>query len=165
MSENTPRKRTKTESRIIVVRLSEAEIVNRARDLSKVLTATDDLETEMKSQASSYKDKIKAKQVEARRLSNIVRTGEEEQEKDVLIEFHTPVVGLKRTSRKDSGEEISVEKMTDYECQDVLEFVDEVEDDGPEDESVKEDGGDHEAREEAENAEEKPLNARAKRAL
>ena len=119
---NEQKKRTKSETRNIVIKLTDAEIVDRAKGLSKVLTEVEDLESEMKNKAASYKDNIKAKQVEARRLSGIVRTGEEEQEKDVLIEFHTPVMGLKRTTRKDTGEELSVEKMSEYECQDILEF-------------------------------------------
>jgi hypothetical protein len=121
------KKRTKSETREIVVKLTDAEIVDRAKGLSKVLTAIEDLEDEMKSKATSYKDSIKAKQVEARRLSGIVRTGEETQEKDVLIEFHSPQIGLKRTTRKDTGEELSVEKMSEYECQDILEFGDKAE--------------------------------------
>jgi hypothetical protein len=165
MSKNTPKKRTKTEERTIKVRLNETEIVSRARDLSKVLTESDDLESAMKSQASTYKDQIKAKQVEARRLSQVVKTGEEEQEKEVVIEFHTPVVGLKRTSRKDTGEEISVEKMSDYECQDVLDFVDEAED-GSHEESAEEEGDEERGTsEDAEPVEENRTTIRARRAL
>jgi DNA segregation ATPase FtsK/SpoIIIE-like protein len=122
MSENKPKKHTKIEERTITVHLTETEIVTRARALSDVLNAATELEDEMKKEAAKYKDQIKGKEVEARRLSHIVKTGDEEQDKEVLIEYHTPAVGCKRTSILDTGEEISVEKMTEAECQGVLDF-------------------------------------------
>lgn len=107
----------------LVCELNDEEVLVRARagatceeELVKLASAKDAF-------MSAHKRQVAEQQGMADRMTKCVRTGKEMRLIECITEFHAPNVGMKRTTRLDTGEFVKEESMSSYELQENL-FVD-----------------------------------------
>jgi hypothetical protein len=67
-----------------------------------------------------FSEELKGLRGEIRKLSGIIRRKQENRPVICYVEFHSPVVGTKRISRKDTGEFVRDEAMSAQECQTTI---------------------------------------------
>lgn len=97
--------------------LSDAELFDRAQQMSTVLQTIDEVETAKRVSAKDFKERLEGLVGESRKLSWIVRQRSESRPVRCSVEFHKPVQGTKRVTRLDTGELVKEEPMSQAELQ------------------------------------------------
>jgi hypothetical protein len=122
----------------LMCELDEAEVNDRAQQLSSAIVRFDEVEIEKKNQAKYYGDQLAALGGAVRRLSAVIRQRAESRPVVCAVMFHKPCQGTKRIVRKDTGEIVRDEPMSAYEHQNNL-FEDKDEElEAPVEEKVEE---------------------------
>jgi hypothetical protein len=88
-----------------------------AQDLAQAIAESNGLKRDQKAVASEFKSKIDGKDSVIQSLSDKINNGYEHRYIECEIQYHTPNMGMKRTIRLDTGEEISAASMTGDEMQ------------------------------------------------
>jgi hypothetical protein len=78
------------------------------------------LEDDKKQSQSQYKSDIDAADAEIRRLSQKLARGSEDRQIECDVFYNTPEEGKKTIIRNDTHEEVSIDKMTEDEMQDLI---------------------------------------------
>ncbi len=100
--------------------LTQEELVEKGRKLSKETQRRNSLEDEKKSVNSSLKASIDACNAEINRLGIIVSNGKEMREVECETHFNTPQDGIKSLIRTDTGEVIREQPMSNNEREDLF---------------------------------------------
>jgi len=124
--------RIKKETRTLECLLTTDEIVEKARELAETIQEGRDIEDQKKASNNAFKKKADDNDAEQKRLGMIVTSGKESRDVQVVTQYDTPVAGLKREFREDTGEELKVCNMSQDECQMSLFQRDEDGEDGEE---------------------------------
>jgi hypothetical protein len=101
----------------LVCDLDDDELRERGNTLSSTALEYDKVEAEKKDVMKGFSESLKSLRGEIRKLSGIIRRKQETRPVLCFVEFHSPVVGTKRISRKDTGEFVRDEAMSAQECQ------------------------------------------------
>lgn len=113
-------------TRILPVKLSKSEVVERGQLAAQVLHKIDEAEAEKKRVAADVKERTEALESELRRLSYIVER--EEEDRTVECSWHFDFMkNEKNLIREDTGEVVETKPMTDEERQIALEMGDQKE--------------------------------------
>jgi len=104
----------------LMCELDQAEITDRAQQLSSTVVRFDEVEIEKKNSAKFYSDQLASLGGTIRRLSTVIRQRAESRPVVCAIMFHSPVQGSKRIVRKDTGEIVRDEPMSALEHQNNL---------------------------------------------
>lgn len=123
--------RIKKETRTLECVLSKDEIIEKAKELAETIQSGRDIEDEKKAANNAFKKRLDDNEAEQKRIGQMVTTGKELRDVTVVTQYDTPIAGLKREYRDDTGEEMKVCNMSPDECQMSL-FNREDEDDGGE---------------------------------
>lgn len=102
------------------------EITTRARELAASNRKRADLEQEKKEIDSDLKGKIEAENTKIKRLSDEIAQGFEFRHTECRVELDTPAQGQKTVVRLDTGEVVSIERMTDEDRQMALALEEEA---------------------------------------
>jgi hypothetical protein len=102
--------------------LTDAEIADTARELARANARRQAVEQQKKEVDSQLKSEIEAANTVISRLSTLINTGHEYRNIDCRVELDTPEPGQKRVVRLDTGEEVSVKRMTDADRQMVIDL-------------------------------------------
>ena len=100
--------------------LDEAEVNQRAQELSSTVVRRDEVSLEKGNVTKGYNERIAELEGNIRKLSKVIRARAEFRPVNCAVMFHSPVVGTKRIVRKDTGEIVRDEAMTSFECQNNL---------------------------------------------
>ena len=100
--------------------LDEAELLDRAQQLSSQLQRQEELQIERANSAKGYKDQLDGLAGVIGKLHRVIRRKTESRPVTCAIVFHSPVVGTKRTVRTDTGEFVRDDAMSATECQNNL---------------------------------------------
>jgi hypothetical protein len=109
-----------TITELITVKLSDAQLLVIGHDLSTALQALEMIKENWKVQRSQYNGVIEEKEINIKRLSNIIETGESETPVEVRIQYNHPRVGQKTFFVIDTGDDLRTEDMTEEEMQTEL---------------------------------------------
>lgn len=104
----------------LMCELSEAELNERGQEMSTQMLRHDELEQQRREVTKELSEEIKGVRGRLRSLSLTIRKKSESRAVACAVEFHTPEVGLKRISRKDTGELVRDEPMNADERQNNL---------------------------------------------
>jgi hypothetical protein len=107
--------------------LTDAEIADTARELARANARRQAVEQQKKEVDSQLKSEIEAANTVISRLSTLINTGHEYRNIECRVELDTPEPGQKRVVRLDTGEEVSVKRMTDADRQMVIDLQTEAE--------------------------------------
>jgi hypothetical protein len=99
---------------------SDADIQAKARDLSAIIGQLDQVQIEKKNVTSTFNDQIEGLQGNVHELAKQIREKGCNRPVECETRFHEPAVGLKRTTRLDTGATVLVEEMTPEERQENL---------------------------------------------
>jgi len=104
----------------LICELNEAEVNDRAQQLSSALQRYDEVEIEKKNSAKKYADLLGELGGQTRKLSGVIRRRAEVRPVFCAVMFNSPTNGTKRTVRKDTGEIVKDEPMSSAEMQNNL---------------------------------------------
>jgi hypothetical protein len=101
---------------------TDEEKLSMAKESAEINKSIALLEDDKKSAMSSFKSQIDEKEARRMRLSNCISDGTEFRDIDCEIKYNSPSDGVKQVVRKDTGEVVEAEPMTQQELQEELEF-------------------------------------------
>ena len=101
---------------------SATEIADKAKELATANRKRGSIEQQKKEIDADLKGKVEAQNSIIGRLSEQIMTGSEYRDVDCTIVMDYPAIGQKTIIRKDTGEEIKVELMTDEDKQLALDL-------------------------------------------
>ncbi len=101
---------------------TDTEIADAAKELARANARKSSIEQQKKDVDAQLKSEIVAQETIIGRLSAQINTGSEYRNVECRIELDTPEAGQKRVVRLDTGEEVSVKRMTDEDRQTVLDL-------------------------------------------
>ena len=104
----------------LVCDLDEEELGQRAQSLSLTTLRIDEVEDNKTQANKDFKEELSGLRETTRRLSRALRNKSEVRAVVCMVEFHSPVQGSKRISRKDTGDFVRDEPMSGYEMQSNL---------------------------------------------
>lgn len=114
--------KTKPTKEFLKYEFTEDEIHQKGLDLARLNKEHAAIESEKKSVVSGFKAKIDATMTDIETLSNHINNGHEHRYIDCEVRFHDPNTGMKSIFRKDNGELVKKESMSDEEMQTELEL-------------------------------------------
>lgn len=101
---------------------AKEELFQKGNDLARMNSELRGIESERKAVAASFKAKEELKQKEIDEICNHVNNGYEHRYIDCEIRYNDPNTGMKSIFRKDNGELVRKESMTEEELQLELQF-------------------------------------------
>lgn len=116
--------KTKNTKEFLKYEFSKDEIHQKGADLARVNSELVSIDSEARSVAANFKAKKEGKITEIEMLSNHINNGYEHRYIDCEVRFHDPNTGVKTTARKDTGEIVRKESMSQDEMQLELDIPD-----------------------------------------
>lgn len=115
-------KESKRTTHVLRCLLSDAEKIEAGRELAEATNMLTELDNDRKQYVDSIKAKVTVEESKIAAISNKVRSGYELREVDCIVFFDEPISGEKTTVRLDTNATVSVERMTQDECQRQLDL-------------------------------------------
>ncbi len=112
--------KTKVIQRELPVKLTDAEIIKYAKELSKNNSDWAEVELQKKSASADFQARINRLKSEIEVVGLKVSTGVEYRSVDCTWNFNTPKKGLKSLIRTDTGQNVAQEKLTSEDVQNIL---------------------------------------------
>lgn len=100
--------------------LGNDEVNDRAQQLSSTISRNDEVDAEKRASAKHYAEQLNALGGQIRKLSGVIRQRAESRPVACAVLFHSPSTGTKRIVRKDTGEVVRDEAMSQFEMQNNL---------------------------------------------
>ena len=97
-----------------------AELADKAQQLSATIKDHEETELQKAEAAKAYAEELKSLRAQMSVLGRELRERGAMRPVECVVEYHTPAVGTKRTTRLDSGECVREEAMTADEMQEHL---------------------------------------------
>jgi len=114
--------KTKTTHELLKYQFTHDELHQKGVDLARMNSEMLALDNEKKSVVADFKAKIEGKTAEVELTSNHINNGYEYRRIECEIRFNDPSTGWKTVVRKDNGEVVRKEQMTEEELQYELEL-------------------------------------------
>lgn len=100
--------------------LNDDDVTERALQMSATMAEIDEVDSAKRDAVKVHSDRLKFLHGRLRSLGNAVRTRSENRIVRCAVDYHVPTVGAKRITRKDTGDVLKEEPMTDAECRKEL---------------------------------------------
>lgn len=117
----TPVKTAKTKE-FLKYQFTHDELHQKGSDLARINSELISIENEKKAVTAEFKAKQDGKQAEIEVISNHINNGYEHRYIECEVRFNDPNTGMKTIYRKDNGELVRKESMTEEEMQYELEL-------------------------------------------
>lgn len=102
---------------------TETELKDKSTSLAQECRNLEEVENDKKQVMSDFKSKIDGHQASISKLSNHINNGYEYRQISCEVKMDTPIQGQKTIIRKDTGEIVKIEEMTQQEMQMELELT------------------------------------------
>lgn len=112
------------ETRTIEVKLTDAEVLERANEIAQAQHDRGTIEAEKKSAMNEFRSRLEANGLHINQLAYTIKTRTEMRGVTCRSIFHSPAPGMKRVVRTDTGEIVADEPMTPEELQRQIPFGD-----------------------------------------
>lgn len=123
VEEKEPEKKTVKNKQFLKYEFSEKEIHDKGVEMARMSSEIKTIQNEAQATAKQFSAQISSKSSEMELLMNHINNGHEHRYVDCTTTHHVPESGMKTTVRNDTGEVVTIQKMTTEEMQTEIAFT------------------------------------------